>query len=129
VKELFQLIAFGRLDYLFKRHKIRSDSSYCAVEQTGSPRIARKVPHVDGKDEMCIRDSSQTGLVVHWWRTRPARWRRRAVINGGGAVVTGIATIIFLISKFEQGAWIVVIAVPAFVLLFVRCLLYTSRCV
>jgi len=40
VKELFQLIAFGRLDYLFKRHKIRSDSSYCAVEQTvrrGSP--------------------------------------------------------------------------------------------
>jgi hypothetical protein len=63
---------------------------------------------------------SQTGLVVHWWRTRPARWRRRAVINGGGAVVTGIATIIFLISKFEQGAWIVVIAVPAFVLLFVR---------
>jgi len=40
--------------------------------------------------------------------------------HGGGAVVTGIATIIFLISKFEQGAWIVVIAVPAFVLLFVR---------
>jgi amino acid transporter len=63
---------------------------------------------------------SQTGLVVHWWRTRPAHWRHRAVINGGGAVVTALATIIFLVSKFEQGAWIVVIAVPAFVVLFVR---------
>jgi hypothetical protein len=63
---------------------------------------------------------SQTGLVVHWWRTRPARWRRRAAINGGGAVVTALATLIFLISKFAQGAWIVVIAVPAFVLLFLR---------
>jgi amino acid transporter len=63
---------------------------------------------------------SQTGLVVHWWHTRPAHWRHRALINGGGAVVTALATVIFLISKFAQGAWIVVIAVPAFVLLFVR---------
>jgi amino acid transporter len=63
---------------------------------------------------------SQTGLVVHWWRTRPAHWLHRAVVNGGGAVVTALATLVFLISKFEQGAWIVVIAVPAFVLLFVR---------
>jgi amino acid transporter len=31
---------------------------------------------------------SQSGLVVHWWRTRPDRWRYRAVVNGGGAVVT-----------------------------------------
>src|SRR5277367_1325002 len=30
---------------------------------------------------------SQTGLVVHWWRTRPGRWQRRAAINGFGAVV------------------------------------------
>jgi len=67
---------------------------------------------------------SQTGLVVHWWRTRPARWRQRALINGGGAIVTAFATVIFLISKFEQGAWIVVIAVPAFVLLFVRIHVY-----
>jgi amino acid transporter len=63
---------------------------------------------------------SQSGLVVHWWRTRPARWHYRAVVNGGGALVTALATIVFLISKFVQGAWIVVIAVPAFVLLFVR---------
>ena len=61
---------------------------------------------------------SQLGLVIHWWRTRPARWHHRAAINGFGAVITALATAIFLISKFTQGAWIVVLAVPAFVFLF-----------
>jgi amino acid transporter len=63
---------------------------------------------------------SQSGLVVHWWRERPPRWHYRAVINGAGAIVTGASTIIFLISKFTQGAWIVVIAVPLFIVLFMR---------
>jgi amino acid transporter len=70
---------------------------------------------------------SQSGLVVHWWRTRPQRWRYRAVVNGGGALVTALATLVFLISKFEQGAWIVVITVPLFVLLFVRIRAYYAR--
>ena len=50
---------------------------------------------------------SQAGLVVHWWRTRPPRWSSRATINGFGAVVTGLATIIFLVTKFAEGAWVV----------------------
>ena len=70
---------------------------------------------------------SQTGLVVHWWRTRPSRWQRRAVINGFGAVVTALATAVFLISKFVQGAWVVVVAVPTFVLLFKRIDAYYRR--
>ncbi len=70
---------------------------------------------------------SQSGLVVHWWRTRPDRWRYRAVVNGGGAVVTALSTLVFLISKFEQGAWIVVITVPLFVLLFLRIHAYYQR--
>ncbi len=63
---------------------------------------------------------SQSGLVVHWWRNRPARWRRRAIVNGTGAVITAAATVIFLISKFTEGAWVVVVAVPSFILLFTR---------
>jgi amino acid transporter len=47
---------------------------------------------------------SQAGLVVHWWRSRPDRWYCRASINGFGAVITALATLIFLISKFEEGA-------------------------
>ncbi len=70
---------------------------------------------------------SQTGLVVHWHRTRPPGWMRRALINGFGACITAIATIVFLISKFTEGAWVVVIAIPAFVFLFLRIHAYYER--
>jgi amino acid transporter len=70
---------------------------------------------------------SQAGLVVHWWRERPPRWHYRAIVNGFGAVVTGLATLVFLVSKFAQGAWVVVLAVPAFVFLFVRIHAYYKR--
>ena len=63
---------------------------------------------------------SQTGLVVHWWRTRPPGWQRRAAVNGLGAFITAVATIVFLVSKFTEGAWVVVIAIPAFIFLFLR---------
>jgi amino acid transporter len=63
---------------------------------------------------------SQSGLVIHWWRTRPPGWYYRAAINGFGALITGIATAVFLFSKFTSGAWAVVVAIPAFVALFVR---------
>ena len=70
---------------------------------------------------------SQAGLVVHWRRTRPPHWRRRAAINGIGACITAIATIVFLVSKFTEGAWVVVIAIPSFVFLFLRIHAYYER--
>jgi len=70
---------------------------------------------------------SQTGLVLHWRRERPPRWRRRATINGTGAVITAIATIVFLVSKFTEGAWVVVVAIPAFIFLFLRIHAYYER--
>ena len=70
---------------------------------------------------------SQSGLVVHWWRSRPPRWQYRAGVNGFGAVVTASATVIFLVSKFVEGAWVVVLAVPTFVFLFRRVHLYYQR--
>ena len=70
---------------------------------------------------------AQTGLVVHWRPTRPPGWRRRAAINGLGAVITAIATVVFLISKFTEGAWVVVIAIPAFIVLFLRIHAYYER--
>jgi amino acid transporter len=70
---------------------------------------------------------SQSGLVVHWWHERPKRWRYRAAINGTGAIVTGVATVIFLITKFAAGAWIVVVAVPSFIFLFMRIHAYYAR--
>jgi amino acid transporter len=70
---------------------------------------------------------SQAGLVVHWRRERPPRWKMRATINGFGAAVTAIATIVFLISKFTEGAWVVVIAIPSFIFLFLRIHAYYER--
>src|ERR1700684_973295 len=70
---------------------------------------------------------SQAGLVVHWWRERPSGWRRRASINGFGACITAIATVVFLVSKFTEGAWVVVIAIPAFIVLFLRIHAYYER--
>ena len=63
---------------------------------------------------------SQAGLVVHWHRTRERGWRRRSAINGIGAVVTASATVVFLLTKFIAGAWVVVVAIPLFILLFHR---------
>ncbi len=63
---------------------------------------------------------SQTGLVRHWYHDRPPYWWARAMLNGTGAVMTAVATIIFLLTKFVAGAWVVVIIVPALMLLFSR---------
>jgi amino acid transporter len=70
---------------------------------------------------------AQSGLVVHWWREKPPRWRQRAAINGLGASMTAVATVVFLFSKFLEGAWVVVVAVPAFVFLFMRIHAYYER--
>jgi amino acid transporter len=63
---------------------------------------------------------SQTGLVRHWYTQRPPRWLPRAALNGTGAVLTAIAALVFVASKFAEGAWVVVLTVPALMLLFAR---------
>jgi hypothetical protein len=61
---------------------------------------------------------SQIGLVRHWSTERPPRWRLRAALNGTGAVITAIAVLVFVFTKFLAGAWVVVIAIPSLMLLF-----------
>jgi amino acid transporter len=63
---------------------------------------------------------SQVGLVRRWHVERPAGWRRRAAINGAGAAFTAVAVVVFLISKFIGGAWVVTIAIPGLMLMFAR---------
>ncbi|MHB1552933.1 MAG: APC family permease [Acidimicrobiales bacterium] len=63
---------------------------------------------------------SQTGLVRHWVHERPRGWRARAALNGLGAAMTAVATVIFVVTKFSSGAWIVIIAIPAIIALFAR---------
>ena len=70
---------------------------------------------------------AQAGMVVHWWRSRPRGWQQRAAINGIGAAATAIATVVFLVTKFTEGAWVVVLAVPALIVLFTRIHRYYQR--
>jgi amino acid transporter len=63
---------------------------------------------------------SQIGMVRHWRSERPRHWRSRALLNGVGAVITAIAVIVFLATKFLAGAWLVAIAIPLLMLLFAR---------
>ncbi len=70
---------------------------------------------------------AQAGMVVHWRRGRPHGWRQRAAVNGIGAATTAIATAVFLVTKFTAGAWVVVLAVPALIVLFTRIHRYYQR--
>jgi amino acid transporter len=63
---------------------------------------------------------SQAGMVRHWHEQHSHGWARRAAINGLGAVLTAVALAVELISKFTEGAWLVVIVVPLLVLMFSR---------
>jgi hypothetical protein len=60
---------------------------------------------------------SQAGMVVHWWKAGGPGSRRSMFINGLGAVATGITVVVVLIAKFTEGAWIVVVLVPAMILM------------
>jgi amino acid transporter len=63
---------------------------------------------------------SQAGMVRHWRQQQSRGWQRRAAINGLGAVLTAVALAVELLSKFTEGAWLVVIVVPLLVLMFSR---------
>lgn len=78
---------------------------------------------------------SQSGMARRWWRIghlaegeevqqRGSRlrfdpkWKTKMVINGFGAVCTAFVMIIFAVTKFTSGAWVVIILIPALVIFF-----------
>jgi amino acid transporter len=80
---------------------------------------------------------SQAGMARRWWRTghlgpdeeiadpgstlryEPG-WRPKMVINGLGSVATAIVMLVFAVTKFRDGAWIIVLLVPTLVFVFFR---------
>ena len=58
---------------------------------------------------------SQLGLVRRWWRLRGNGWQGRLLMNALGAVTTFVVLVVIVVSKFQEGAWTVVIAIPALV--------------
>jgi amino acid transporter len=60
---------------------------------------------------------SQAGMVVHWWRSKDPGWRWRATLNGIGALATALVFIVQVLTKFTEGAWVVVLIIPSIILL------------
>jgi amino acid transporter len=62
---------------------------------------------------------SQAGMVIHW-KKQEGDHKGRAwhmLVNGTGAVATGLTTIVVLASKFRAGAWVTALLVPTLILL------------
>jgi amino acid transporter len=58
---------------------------------------------------------SQSGMLVRWLRQKGEHWHYKAFINGLGAAVTLLATLIIAVTKFTAGAWIVIFLIPLLV--------------
>lgn len=63
---------------------------------------------------------SQAGMVGHWLRVGGPGAKRNMIINGFGALATGITVIIVLGAKFLEGAWITALLIPALVFMMTR---------
>jgi amino acid transporter len=72
---------------------------------------------------------SQLGMARHWWRAGVHKdkklleagnqgWQWKLVVNGFGAICTALVTLIFAVTKFTDGAWIIVLLLPAIVMSF-----------
>jgi hypothetical protein len=61
-------------------------------------------------------------MVGHWRRVGGPGAKRSILVNGLGAVATGLTTLIVLVAKFREGAWITLLIIPAFLaaMIFVR---------
>jgi amino acid transporter len=55
---------------------------------------------------------SQSGLVLKWLRERGSGWKWKTALNGFGAIITLFVVLIFSITKFMEGAWIVIVITP-----------------
>jgi amino acid transporter len=63
---------------------------------------------------------SGAGMVKHHLTHRESHWRRRLAINLSAAILSFIVAIVITITKFTEGAWVVVVLLPLLSLLFIR---------
>jgi amino acid transporter len=61
---------------------------------------------------------SQSGMVMHWRKNRGPHWLKSALVNGFGALVTGITVVVVLLAKFVEGAWITLLFIPLTIVFF-----------
>lgn len=55
---------------------------------------------------------SQAGMFMKWVRGKEKGWKHKSLINGTGALITFVGTIVVFFTKFTHGAWFLLVAVP-----------------
>ena len=61
---------------------------------------------------------SQAGMVMHW--KRRGKSRARMFLNGLGALATGITTVVVLVAKFVEGAWITALLIALMIVFMLK---------
>jgi amino acid transporter len=61
---------------------------------------------------------SQSGMVVKWKRGGERGWLGHALLNAVGAVLTSLVLLVVAVTKFSEGAWVIVLLIPLLVLHF-----------
>jgi amino acid transporter len=61
---------------------------------------------------------SQAGMVAHWWKVRGPHAGKSMAFNAAGAVGTAVTLVVVLVSKFLEGAWVMILLVPALLVVF-----------
>ena len=79
------------------------------LSQTGMALRWRKIGGLKEGEEIV-----EQGSVLH----HDKKWRIKMFINGFGAVCTAIVMVVFAVTKFREGAWIILIIIPLLVWLF-----------
>jgi hypothetical protein len=59
---------------------------------------------------------AQFGLIKRWRRVKGSGWRIKLAINTVGAMLTSVVAVIFAVTKFTSGAWVVLIVIPLIIL-------------
>ncbi|MBE3039180.1 MAG: APC family permease [Chloroflexi bacterium] len=79
---------------------------------------------------------SQAGMARRWWKAghlKPGTevrepgstlihdegWQHKMVINGIGSISTCVVAVVFAATKFKDGAWIVIVLIPALIMVFI----------
>jgi amino acid transporter len=63
---------------------------------------------------------SQAGMTKHHWRLREEGWKRGIAINGFGCILSAVVLVIIAVSKFTDGAWLILLILPILVVVFLR---------
>lgn len=60
---------------------------------------------------------AQTGMMLKWWRGKPAGWGMKFTINSIGALISFVVAMMFFVTKFSQ-VWPVFFFIPIIIWLF-----------